>query len=541
MTMIIADQRPIGANTLVNQKQLGQGLGVDAINLDASQGDFRGRRAATTVHTLVGYGSGPTQQHSIYRMGRETASDTQYWLAFTVDVDFARSLLANDTTERTYGTAGSFTKPSYTDNTFLGSTPYPTGYYFMGIPAPGDGMSAAVNTTGTGNNETRVYVSTYIRYNDDEGPPSQPVTIICPAGSTVDLTDFPTNPASTHGVDRRRIYVSTGGDFRLCVDSTVLATATLTDTGTRGEILQTGGSTAKPDWVAPDDNMIGLIELWNGMHGGFYKNQYGTCVPYKPHAWPVVYRRQVPDRIIGTAKFGDSWVLATSGIPRVVRGSSPEGMLDRPIPLQEGCAAKRSVVSVGHGVCWASNRGLCYYGQNGAAVLTRNILTEAQWQALVPSTILGAFWQGYYIGFYNDGTRKGFMIPVDDPSGIIWLTQGAFATYSDPLSGTLYILGAGNIIQKWDAGSVASATFKSRVFRHPRGVTPGAARIIATTYPVTFSLWSDGDLKVNALSVTSDNAFRLPSGYTAEEFQYQISGTGPVEGVFVAEEFVDLP
>ena len=160
---------------------------------------------------------------------------------------------------------------------------------------------------------------------------------------------------------------------------------------------------------------------------------------------------------------------------------------------------------------------------------------------MVPSTIIGAYWQGYYLGFYNDGTRKGFMIPVSDPSGVIFLTQGAYAVFSDPLSGTLYILGAGNIIQKWDAGTVGSATFRSRVFRHPRAVTPGAARLIGTTFPATFSLWADGDQKVNALSVASDNAFRLPSGYAAEEFQYEIVGTGPIEGVFVAEEMVDLP
>jgi hypothetical protein len=536
--IVIADQRPLGANTLVNPKQLGPGLGVNASNLDSSQGDFRGRRDVTTAHTLVGYGA--TQQHSLYRMGRETVIDTQYWLAFTVDVDFARSLLANDTTERTYGTAGSFTKPAYTDNTFLGSTPYPTSYYYMGIPAPATGMTATVNTAGTGNNETRTYVSTYVRYNDDEGPPSQAVTLICAAGSSVNLSAFPSDPSATYGVTKRRIYVATTGDFRLCVDSTVLATATLVDSGTRGEILQTGGSTAKPDWEPPDDNMIGLIELWNGMHGGFYKNQYGTCVPYKPHAWPVVYRRQIPDRIIGTAKFSDSWVLATSGIPRVVRGASPEGMLDKPINLKEGCVAKRSVVGVEHGVCWASNRGLCYYGTKGAMVLTRNIFTEAQWQALVPSTILGAYWQGYYIGFYNDGTRRGFMLPVDDPSGVIFLTQGAYATFSDPLSGTLYILDSSNVIKKWDAGTVMSATFKSRVFRHPRAVTPSAARIIGTTYPVTFSLWADGTLKVNAQSIANDTPFRLPGGYAAEEFQYQIVGTGPIEMVAVAEEMVDL-
>ena len=88
MSLIIQDSRPLGANTNVNPKMLGPGLGFTAHDLDTSQGDFRGRRAATTVHTLTGYSS--VQQAALYRMGRETASDTQYWLAYTTDVDFAR-------------------------------------------------------------------------------------------------------------------------------------------------------------------------------------------------------------------------------------------------------------------------------------------------------------------------------------------------------------------------------------------------------------------------------------------------------------------
>lgn len=539
MSMIIADTRPKGAATLPNPKVLAPGLGVSASNLDTSQGDFRGRRAATTVHTLVGYGA--TQQSALYRMGRETASDTAYWLAFVTDVDFARSLLAIDTTERTYGTGGNFTKPSYTDNTFLGSTPYPTGGYWLGVPAPGTGMTATVATEGTGNNETRAYVSTFVRYNGDESAPSQATSLICKGGSTATLADLPAAPSAAVGVTDRNFYVSTGGDYRY-IGTAAIAATTFSDTGTRSTVLETGGDSSKPAWVEPYDGMIGLIELWNGMHGGFYGQLYGVCVPYKPHAWPVQYRRQVPDRIVGTAKFGQSWVLATTGIPRVVEGRAPEGMQDRPINLKEACVSKRSVVGVEHGVCWASNRGLCYYGTKGAFILTQNLMTEAEWRALVPSTIIGAFWQGYYIGFYNDGTRKAFMVNTNAPEeGFILVNQGAYAIFSDPLSGTLYILDSGNVIKKWDAGTVGSASFKSKVYRNPRAVNPGAARIIATTYPVTFSMWADGVLKVNGKTVNSDTPFRLPGGYTAEEFQYQISGTGPVEGVYVAEEMVDLP
>lgn len=537
--MLIIDlQRFMAGNGAMNPKELAPFVGVDVSNLDTSQADFRGRRAASAVHTLVGYGS---QQSAIYRMGRETASDTAYWLAFAADVDFARSMLASDALERTYGTGGSFTKPSFTDNTFLSAPPYPTGGYFLGVPAPASGMTATLNTAGAGSSETRIYVTTFLRAspNYDESAPSPPVTITCAGGSTVDLASMPAASGSA-GIALRRVYVSTGGDFKEVAEISS-GVSSYTDTGTRGAILQTGGSTSKPDWTHPPDDMIGLMELWNGMHGAFTSKQYMTCVPYKPHAWPVQYRRQVPDRIVGMAKWGQNLLLATTGQPRVVMGTTPGGMSDSPIYFRQACVSKRSVRSVGHGVCWASSAGLCYHGQQGTLILTERMLTKAQWRALVPDTIIGANWGDWYIGFYNDGTRKGFMINTLQPDGVIWIDQGAYAVFEDQFSETLYLLDASNSIKKWDAGSVVSAYFKSKVFRHPYATNPGAARIVASTYPVTFSLWADGVLKVNAQTISNDNMFRLPGGYAAEEFQVKVEGTGPLEGVFVGEEAVDLP
>ena len=101
--------------------------------------------AADVAHTLTGVGS---QQISAYRLGRNTASDTQYWLTRSVDADFARSLIAEDTTERTYSTDG--TKPKYTDNTLLGgSEPYPASWVDTGVPYPDTDMTATETTPGT--------------------------------------------------------------------------------------------------------------------------------------------------------------------------------------------------------------------------------------------------------------------------------------------------------------------------------------------------------------------------------------------------------
>lgn len=535
--LVVTLDKFIAANSAINPKLLQPGIGVNASDLDVSQGDYRGRRAATVAHTLTGLA---VQQISIYRMGRDTASDTQYWLSSSTDYDYARSMLASDTNERTYFTGAS--EPRYTDNTYLGSPPYPTGYVTLGVPAPTVQMTLSISVAGTGPTETRVYTDTFLRANGDESAPnSATATIDCPGGSTIGISGLGAAPGGSHGITLRRIYVSTGSDFQRVLEQAV-GTLTASDTGTRGVVLQTGGSTSRPAWLVPPDALKGILPLWNGMHGGFHGKAWRVSVPFEAHAWPVEYRRMVPDTIVGSATWGENWLIATTGQPHVVTGSAPMGMSSKPILWRQGCVSKRSVKGVGHGVCWASNNGLAYVGSNGPPrLLTDRILTEAQWRALVPSTIIGASWRDWYIGFYTDGTRKGFMINTVQPEGIIWLTQGAFGVFEDTVSETLYLADTAYAIRKWDAGSAASATFKSKVVRHPYATCPSAARIIATTYPVTFSLWADGVQKVSAQSIADDKAFRLPSGYEAEEFQVQISGTGPVEAVFVAEEMADLP
>ena len=81
---------------------------------------------------------------------------------------------------------------------------------------------------------------------------------------------------------------------------------------------------------------------------------------------------------------------------------------------------------------------------------------------------------------------------------------------------------------------------RNGIRRLQRKTNPGAGRIIGTTYPVTLSIWADGVLKVNGKTISNDEGFRLPSGYTCDEFQYQVSGTGPVEAVMFAEDMGDL-
>lgn len=528
----------VGADNNSNPKGLPAGIGQDARNLDTIHGDFRGRAAAAAVYTLPGLG---VQQKTIYRMGRDTPSDTQYWLTWATDVNVVRSMLATDSTERTYYTGDGV--PKFTDNTHLGTPPFPTGYNTLGVPAPTSLLIATVLVAGTGPNETREYTETFRRGNGDESAPNPlPVEIVCASGSTVTISALAAAPSGSSGIATRRIYVSTGSDFQLVVEQSASLTTATDDGVTRLQVLVTGGSASRPAWLTPPDDLAGLIELWNGMIGGHTGKSYRACVAYTPHAWPIEYEGIVPDTIVGSATFGQQWALVTTGLPRVVTGSTSGSLSDQPVYLKQGGVSKRSVVGVGHGVCWASKDGLCYVGTLfNPMVMTEKFISKAAWAALVPSSIIGVSWGRWYIGLYNNGTvRGGFMIDTTNPVGVIWLDQGADAVFFDLISQSLYLLDTGNIIKKWDSGSQLTASYTTGVERITDQSTPGVAQVIASAYPVTFALFGDGSQRYTR-SVTDSLPFRLPGGYRANEFYCSVAGAGPVEAVLLADEMVDLP
>jgi hypothetical protein len=306
--------------------------------------------------------------------------------------------------------------------------------------------------------------------------------------------------------------------------------------------------------LTPPDTLKGLFEMWNGMFGAFDGKSFRWCHPYKPHAWPIEYELLTHDTIVGAAAFGKQALLVTTGIPLVVAGASPSQIKNgTPVFFNQAGVSKRSVRSVGHGVCWASAKGLAYHGMVGPTrLLTEGVISEAAWEAINPSSIIGARWKQFYIGFYNaDGVRRSFMIDTLNPiSSVIWLTQGAYGVFQDTAGEALYILDTTFRIRKWDSGVVQQALIKSGIELVPGKTCPSAARVIGTTYPCTFTLWAllqtanpDAPAWTQIISktVTNDQPFRLPGGYASDQFQRQIVGTGPCEGVFVADDISELP
>jgi hypothetical protein len=289
------------------------------------------------------------------------------------------------------------------------------------------------------------------------------------------------------------------------------------------------------------------------------------CEPYTPYAWPTRYDVVPPDSTpVALGVFGQSLLVLTTGRPMLVQGSTPEAMDQVPLEIPQGCVAGRSAVSMGTGVAWASSDGLCWYGAGGPRILTAGLMTREDWQALVPTSIIGRMYEGLYFGSYDDGSgRKGFMLnPADPNAGIYFLDAGYSAMHFDELLDQLYVLDGVNA-RRWDAGALPmTARFRSKQFRASQPVTLAAAEVLADAYPVTLRVDAMGlpAATVTALvarnptffsapdsttfrctlSVPSADAVRLPDGFMASDWRMEIESTGAIQSAALASSVEEL-
>lgn len=543
--LIAAWSNFLGANLKVHPKRLVEGVGVVSQNLRLGHADLRPWNAAQTVLTT----GGATPLISAYRGNRAVVSDTEHWFRWATDVDVVPTLVPTDTSEEIFYSGDG---PPKTTDLIIGlpANPGPASWQTMGVPVPAIIGSVSLDVDGSGPLETRVYVNTFVNARGRESAPSPPRSIVVKGGATVSIGGLPAAPSGSHGINRRRIYVSTdGGDFLEIVEQVDTLTSAV-DNLTRGGVLQSGGDPSKPAWLPPPDGLKGLVQLWNGMLGGFFGKTFAASEPNKPWAWPIEYQDELYDDIVGTAVWGQNWVICTTSRPYILRGGPT--LFDRqPVELQQACLSKRSVTEVGHGVCYAGPSGLCYVGANGPPrVLTEDLISAKDWQSLRPETMIGARFERYYIGFVTDGaSQQAILIDTLNPVGLTFLTLGARGRYYDPISDRLYLLGEGNTVQRFDAGAPLSVTFRTGIARHPKATNPGFAMVIAEVpQTVQFQLFAElvqpggarAMTSVLSRTVSTGMPFALPAGYLAHDFQVMLTSGGPVQGVMLAESVEDL-
>ncbi|MEO6281471.1 hypothetical protein [Roseateles sp.] len=217
-----------GAIKALDSHSLDASIGSDSVNQRPRVGELTPWRQPTTVATV------PAGRKTIYRMGRDTLSDSSYWLSWTTIVHAIRGFLANDSTERTYFTGSG--APNVTDNIIgLAGAPYPTAARELGVPAL-EGVSTITETTpGTGTDRLTFYTDVFITEKGEESKPRIISSITSKPGTVIEIASLSAALAGNYGIRTRRFYRSEAGtsgqgEFFFLMDMPA-ANTTATDAG----------------------------------------------------------------------------------------------------------------------------------------------------------------------------------------------------------------------------------------------------------------------------------------------------------------------
>ena len=367
-----------------------------AENIDFSHGTMRGLRSDASVTLTMALGT--------LNSGTETLFKTQEgaWLTFQDDVDVVESPVAGDIYDRVYLTGyGSY--PQIT------SSPY-NNVYKLGLPRP-NAPTVTLSPTTSGNTDTetpisRAYLVTLVTAFGEESAPS--------LVSTSDIVDVYTDQTVTIAVGSApsgrnyasiRVYrTDDDGVFRFLVQKTASGD-TFTDTSPDTSL---GEEVPSADWIAPNDSMIGLTAMPNGITAGFFGNTLCFSEAYLPHAWPEAYQLTTTYPIVGLSPTDTGLIVLTEGKPYIVQGADPAGMVMNELDISQSCLSKKSIVDMGGSVIYSSPDGLVGISQSGSKVLTDNVFTKEQWDDYAPSTVIGFRWEDRYVAF---ASRSGATAP----------------------------------------------------------------------------------------------------------------------------------
>lgn len=519
----------------------------------------------------------PRDQLSLYRFAPVPGDPESGWM-FSWDrvVDVVPGPVAGNTQNLTYWTGEDY--PRYTDNSIATGSegPLPKQSYRLGVEQPeygphveliyepvpdpyddtdepdepGDGDLPEPDDAAT--EVDRDYVVTYVQQLGSlemEGPPSDPSSIITvpssPKGFGVKVSNIANPPSGPFPWGSKRLYrrIYSAGQTQFALVATLAVDQvefedTIPDAEIPGDLL------ISENYDPPPATMHSLGVLSNGIM--FAANDNDVCLsePYQPHAWNVFARYPLPHPIVGMGQADNQIVAITAKNPYLVVGFNPANMSTQELHLEQGCLSKRSIVSGSFGCCYASPDGIVLVSGQGSRVVTVGMLTQRQWQALNPASMIAAVNEDLLMMAFErtDGSKGTLIIdPASPEMGIRFTSQHFMAAYHDGLLDSLIVWDEQQkTISLWDEGDPLTY-----IWRGPEHVLPvptcfTAARIEADSYHnLIFKIKVDRDV-VYSQTVHNNRAFRLPSGYLSRSVQIELEGIDTVRQVCIAEAPYEL-
>lgn len=487
------------------------------------------------------------------------------WMSWNADVDVVRGFIPGDTSGRIYYSGEG--KPKVTNVALAtGSLPYPSTAYDLGITPPVAAPVLVLGVGGVGVASLRYYVYTFLTAFEEESVPS-PVSVGVNAkdGQPVTVSGF--SAPTSQNVNRIRIYRTSSGlgtsafvfVAEIPVAQASYADAVLEDT--LGEAL------ISQEWYPPPDNITGFVSHPNGFIAGFVANQFIPSEPFQPHAFDPGNVKVFDYPIVAIGVFGSTFVVATTGFTYLVNGVDPQNLTVEKLPDPYPCVSKRSMVSGDRGVIYASNEGLVWVGYGGVQVITRDVLSRDDWTTYNPRTLLGAIYDGRYIGFYRTDLAQDLTVEAPKGGGFIFdyndratgveqndklVTLDFYVTaiYANPETNMYYVSRSTlqNRLFEWEAGTgYQPYVWQSKAFITPYITTFAAAKVsgdfpqhVDGDQPINFELLVGDEVKFQRL-VRRSEPFRLPRFFRYTDPWYvRVKGDVVIYNIAVSTSIEEL-
>lgn len=335
--------------------------------------------------------------------------------------------------------------------------------------------------------ESRTYTWTWVSTIDGltmesgAAPPSRVVSLD-PLSGLVMLSGLPADVASDQNVrvTGKRIYRASAGVFLFVAEIPAQQTS-FTDVRLAenlGEVLPEAASAEMPP-----DGLVGLVNLPNGFMAGFVDSDLYVSLAYRPYAFPVNYRRTLDYPIVGLGVIDTTLVVLTQGNPYFLQGASPEVMVQVKSDKEQACVSKRSIVSMGGMVVYASPDGLIMLSPGGSQILTEGRFERSDWQALNPETIHAYKHDERYIAFHDVAADGSTGFVVDFKTGeFIKHTLVATAGHADLRNDTLFLATTDGALVKWGQGDYLVGKWRSKVVSLPQISGFSCAQVEAEAY-----------------------------------------------------------
>jgi hypothetical protein len=453
-------------------------------------------------------------------------------------------------------------------------------------------MEPASNVTFT----TCAYCYTWENEFGEESPPSLPVIGAGDANGVWrigNIKDPPDpGPEYPHYVKKHLYRTLSGGEGNFYrVSSHVIGSATST-AGWNTQTSYVDDRQKLPDtvldsklplestfWEPPPDSLQGWVAMPNGFLVGFDKavetpagsgtfiggNTIYMSESYHFHAWPVAFKYATETQIVGLGVIGQTCVVCTQGYPATVTGSKPATCSFTKATTGEPCMARGSIVSTPQGIVYASQNGLVQVGANGIANVTETIITRDEWLIkYAPIHLRSVRYQNGYLALRMPplpSPRSGFFL---DPTSLdVALTE--FSDFADIRgictdfwSGEVLLIREGEVL-RWDTPSdeLMPVRWRSKEFQYDFqenfgayaiywddsrfSADPwGAAEILPVDKHVQFTVFADRRIVYDEDVPLNGRPVRLPSGFKADIWQFEIRARAPVYSLHVASTVKEL-